>query len=165
MPGIFHHAGCCCGDPCEKCTGQQPSAVVTVTGACSDGCKSLAGTYEFYAFDDTSPDYCCYWWTNESQTRWLHIAYCKDVKRFCGDIIAYEDATRSFGVIGTCTTVEHPYAFVGWEVQSQDLNAPGVLISCTGGILIGTFDLLGSASPPPDDDDCTGCTAHVTLGG
>jgi len=75
MPGIFHHAGCCCGcseDPCNVCAvaGRYIQATIAGEGICTD----FEGTYGPEFFHDNTKDlgdiggdenYCLWTWHKE----------------------------------------------------------------------------------------------------
>ena len=151
MGAGFHRAGCCCGEEfCLGCEQSEPTATVTITGAgegaCEEWCDVYEGNYTFDAshHDTSGNEYYC-WWGLEHPTIasvGINIIYCH------GSGLWYAKLYQIGTIYGG--TEDDPCD----GITSDDWKE--VDIECTGGELVGSFDLDGLGS-------CEGCTASVTL--
>ena len=155
MPGIWHQAGCCI--PCHCCQPgcPQPNAVVTLTEtncATLDICRTAAGTYVFeqcYRVEGADP-YCGWSWI------------CTDWEPEYGStrliIIEYDDP---WGLLGGDVWQAHIQSVDGVYLLFTGLALP-VECPVASKYLSGLFSMFGRITV---DNDCSGCTAHVTLAG
>jgi hypothetical protein len=145
---------------CE--TEEQPHVVVTVSGTCEnynyppDVCQHAEGTYEF-EYCDEEP-----YWPCAGRWRWKKIGPGDEIWHFFVEFSTDEHSQPcpyfDAWIAGDDTVTGRQYRF-GYATCPPDP------VSCDRetGILGGVFDLPGEVRL--EDQDCTGCTAHVTVGG
>lgn len=149
------HCSCCAGGaalgPCQICTGEQPQAIVTVSGLCEwdEFCHSAAGVYDWDCFVPLPPppndDYCDWWWLKvnpppDPPQHELLISYWPKRRQWYSEI-----SEQVFNVL------------FGWD----DPWLPPGVVACNRETrhLEGAFD-----SPGSGQQFCIGCTAHITVG-
>lgn len=141
---------CCC-----LCPDAEPSATVTVAGACPDDatCKDAAGAYLFdFSVRRPASNTCCYWDLRREPFGTIYLNYEYTEGKWYSTLL---DQFASFG------------GGSGDPCGARDPTFLDVTehITCSEGVLSGTYELpgLGPRLSPPNDIDCTGCTATVTL--
>ena len=153
MPAGFHRAGCCCQALCGGCENAEPDATVTMNAeACDDleFCDVYDGNYTFSSTaHDVDEDYC--WWVLEHPTISaikMNLLYCN------GTGVWYARIGRDYtGDVSTplCNGGYDPSTATYWKE---------VTITCTAGVLSGSFTLDGKDR---GTIDCVGCSVDVTL--
>ena len=153
-----HLVNACAADPCDGCYHtSHTDAVVTVDGACAGDCNA-AGTYSYAARYRDEGNYCWTSWKckNGTGTFYLYVLY---------DIVADQWKAR----LGCSSPVSQygtaPASNPG-SYYWQDVDG----IACrecdpSGYQLTGSFSLDGIDLSGSGGEDCSGCTANVTLGG
>lgn len=146
---MFHRAGCCCLCPCYYHTDP---ITVTVAGACNAACLEAAGKYTF-AFrriekSGSDPLYCVLRFSYDRFD--IELYHCISNGEWCAELRGGEG--EGYGFDGSCAN-----DCVGISNRT-DITAS---VTCSGGVLSGSFSLVGSRIGP--GWDCTGCTANVTL--
>ena len=152
---------CCCKRPCEDCGFAQSDAVYTIipaSGGCTDSCHWWypGGVVSDSYFEEPGtydPGGCSWRWGSHAES--LQIIYVLATGRW-------------YAQMGYDPPNHYETQFGGTYTGTGTKNAKDItdLISCdkVTGKLAGAFDLDG-LSPGGFYPDCTGCTAHVTLGG
>ena len=152
------HAHCCCGEDdwdssasCADCGNYafQDNAIITVTGGCNTG----VGTYACQQFLNFT-DYCSWVWVH-SAVDFFGIHYCKTSSIWAAYLVGAISG-ETFGDDGAFLCNTTPV----W-IYHEDITG---LIGCNIGTkkLSGAFNLDGYNNPATVD--CTGSTAHVSIG-
>ena len=179
---IAMHEDCCCeeepGEPCTDCNGgvwEQPDAEITTSGDCPGDCPNVAGTVSPPGAGRwvETEDYCYYRWSRVISALNLYIVYCKGSGKMYAKIMGGGLFAGWMNFFGGNTIPDcYPPENSAWKEITG-------LVVCnkTSHHLQGAFDLDGLTEGPfpmgglpgadlgTGSDDCTGCTAHVTLGG
>lgn len=168
MPGIYHHAGCCCHGPCP-CLGDEPTLTVERVGTCPDG-DDLGGLW-FDQIDywevwlpfgnpgDLLYPWCELTWIGYQggdppvPIGWLHLAYNRQTSHWCAWLDVPGAGTAGMDA-DTCTG--------GWGASPCTSTDVSGLVECDAEAITGTFDLAGDA-------DCgagglEGCTFSCVIG-
>lgn len=142
---------CCCADRGCFCLNDTTTAVITITGSCSDesSCDDGEGTYPVNLHAD-APCECYYSW-QLGGTLWdLLLRYCRDEERWVafltnGLVENYGDGAAA------------PECCSKTWTWFKDITGD---ITCSAGKIIASFTLEGINGI----SDCSGCTATVTIG-
>jgi len=153
--GAVATADACCCEPCTNCGNPQPDALVTIAGGCNPLCLDAQGVYVFNNFTDF-PAHCLWEWLLDASGTcggWyiLQVVYCKATSTWCANIVP--------GGPGVClATFGRTINNCACQANMTDITGS---VACSGGFLVGLFQLIGDLNMGVD---CTACTATVTVG-
>ena len=139
MGGIYHQAGCCCGQPCTEAdcsTAQQPAPLVVIDGDC-DCAGTAGGAYSYAGYVPYEP------------AAWV----------WYGGWCDWETGS-DFNLNISCHADGHWRVWISAYADAEDLVFEGIVsaddLFCQDGHFVGTFSI-------PGRDRCLGQTATITF--
>lgn len=140
MGGIYHQAGCCCGQPCSQAacsTSDQPAPLVVVDSGECECVGSVGGPYVFAGYVPYEP------------AAWV----------WYGGWCDWETGS-DFNLNISCHADGNWRVWIAAYAGAEDLIFEGVVsaddLFCVDGQFVGTFSI-------PGQDRCLGQTATITF--